>query len=651
MEINDLSPTSTPLSEGAKVTTSGQWKGRIVQNLPGKHTSNPIVKKVLEIGKIEFLSQFTFDQVSKMTKGQKQLKKIELGLQKLSETRIKLTKDELLELQAIAQKAFDSEEMSKQDTGFLGIPGLIRQLAVESGVGDYAAQQKDLQTTFLSIKENIKDLEKAIAIRPKLIKSFEKQMTKKVKKFFRQLKNREISHTKLNQKREALFKQLESSDGWGTLEETQGLLALRRKLEQSIIPSPGAHARFQQARYDLEFGLLFGKNTKIMNKLATHLKSSLQDSNEHFEMDKEAIKSLLKAQLEDINTEMTKTNVTISYKKKIKDSIEQEPHLYPSEPTLNGEPKSLAKHFYILNKLMRNMGVIPTKRVFFENENVKNVTEQIKEMALSKNTVSIILPNHAVLIVTDPERGIFRFYDPNNGLYRFDDSSMFAACVSRHINRYNKAEQPVFDINDNVGDNYPVIMQNHMEVPISQSVGRGMTGDLGLGAGICAALCNHVGRFFLEHPNVDDRLTAEMLGLSEFNEIQIREEKAKIFIDQKKYTEARIEYYLLLNMIPNSKRDRELDRIIEDQGIYSAIRYASEKDYMGNPASLGFEQTSLLFKILHIMDLENKAKTQQTSSENTKEVPSSENSSSNQATEKPIKFNTRIAFTILGLQD
>jgi len=562
--------------------------GRIVKEINSNYSQNPVIQKVLELGEASLYSAHI--DTTQFTSSILLLQKFNEGIHQISKpaTHLELTKDDIKEIKGMIDKTYDSAEMTKKKKGYFAISEYARQTFKYYNINDYGKNQDYLNFIYKNVNSELEILNEIAKARPLLINEFELEMKDKTSKFKENILKKTDTSEELETQKEELLELFNSDRAFGTLEETKNLKSMQAEVERLFIPSSGTRIRNQQAGY------LIGNKIENRPFLAWKLllpalrrqqqipqkESTLFQINTMIDVMKPILLNV-KAHLAEFNSRMTALT-------------DKRAELYHS-----GDKFAL----YFKFNLLKQMGVEPIKHYHLEDSTLKTTTDMIKNFANVRNVVLIGAPQHAMLISADPENKIYRFFDPNGGIFRFDNPETFAINVAKHISRFYTDDWALFDPEnlkspqDDPNISYEHMFKYHMEVPISQAAGRAKAGDLELDTGVCLALCAHVAKHLLMPQDPDDQLTTDSLGLQEFNEVTIREERAKIFLDQRKYKEAIVEFNQLLDLIPQDKRDPGIDKIKEELGHEAARTYANEKGYFKDQASLGYTQATILNEI------------------------------------------------------
>jgi cell pole-organizing protein PopZ len=246
----------------------------------------------------------------------------------------------------------------------------------------------------------------------------------------------------------------------GTKAKSDEALALAGRLEQMIVPlGAGPRIRFEHARYD-------NSTTPVL------------------------ISKGLEANL----AEQTEARATVDARR-IRGR-------YPNVSSIT-EAKDQSPNFGRV-AMLESMGIKPGQETLFLNKKLPRVIAHLESLAGKQGAYYFHIKGHAMAIFTDPATNTYRFFDPNYGLYRFYSPKEFAEKVIRFVN----------DNYSNAKKRYPFTIDYNLETRVNQGVG---DGNKDLGNGVCAAMSAHVGRWFLEHPNYKGVVTAQMLGLGEFD--------------------------------------------------------------------------------------------------------------------------------------
>lgn len=485
------------------------------------------------------------DSLNKI-KYQKELKDLQSNIQQSSQ-RQKWEKDDLLDLKGLAQDLYELALIKEENKNLLG------NILVDS--------PENLKNILESIKKDIAGLEKAK--KTEEVSHVDPKLKIEVEEFLENVKERKKAPEKLLQEKEQLLEKLHAKNEKGAIER----FFLRRRLEEAVIPGAGSHVRFQQARYNLEHRISIEGKFRDVQGVAAQSKKILN--------------------------------------KEIENSVKKDNKLYIVKP-LHSTNIEHTRSRYLLYQLIERMGTKPLQLDSFTDEYFSNAFTHLQSIIQTKGVSLAIVPGHALLMSIDPKNGIYRFYDPNFGIFRFKEPESFVTFVCKFIDKnYISSQHHLSDsltLPQRKGDSLAEL-GGYLEVSIPQA---GLNSSLSLNGGVCVALCSHVGRFLLEHPDFQDPLTPDVLGLSEFDIRKIHEERAKTYMENGEFEKAEQEYRILLGMIPlpEDKRDRQLERIARS-GRSLFIDYATTKGYFDekNPH---YHEAILWHRLLQAVELQGK---------------------------------------------
>ena len=299
---------------------------------------------------------------------------------------------------------------------------------------------------------------------------------------------------------------------------------LKSKLDNLVIPpGAGSKVRFGQAQYQMN----------LTNSLGPHLsrRSPAKDFNDWLEkplgertaeMRKKAQRAL--EQEKDFVERFKSTSAALL--EEVKKKSKEYPHRIAvdlADKDIFGKVRTVS-NMVDIDTLHRNgldFAAAAEKKYDALDPDMSAVKGAFLEISKQKQVAQLGIPGHAMMIATDPEAGVYRFFDPNVGIYKFDDPKIFSDVVSRYIND-SYVGTAGFD---------RLKLSSYLEVPVDQMADP----QQGFDEGVCNALSMHVAKWLLEHPDFKGKLTAEMLGLIEFNAVAIYEQEAKRHLEREEY--------------------------------------------------------------------------------------------------------------------
>jgi tetratricopeptide (TPR) repeat protein len=232
-------------------------------------------------------------------------------------------------------------------------------------------------------------------------------------------------------------------------------------------------------------------------------------------------------------------------------------------------------------ELSEKYGLKSSATVSSTNGNLHESISQLMKLAQTQNTCILRVPDHAMAISTDPKSNTYRFFDPNIGVYVFDNPREFAEQVIHFVNmNYNKSTYSPYNthpLSKVGGGPQPPLstMSAHHQLSVKQAL---LGADRSLGSGICAAMSNHVARWFLEHPGHTEPITSEMLGLDEFQP-QIALARRGDTLQQHRFMEKARETYLdAADSMPGGRQlIANMDALEQKDGLNAVIKHLADQ--------------------------------------------------------------------------
>ncbi len=185
--------------------------------------------------------------------------------------------------------------------------------------------------------------------------------------------------------------------------------------------------------------------------------------------------------------------------------------------------------------IVRSYGLEPVNSQVLERPTRAQLNKMLLDAAEQKeSSIHIVLvPEHAMLIAVDPATRTYHFFDPNSGLYRLPNQYEFAEYVSDHIRgRYDYAHPPGSDV-----------LRIYRTLEVGQVAEA--TSQHALSKGVCYAMSVHMARWLFEHPGYDGPLSAEAMGLGDFNVQKRLAESAERNMRSQYYEKALAEYEMI----------------------------------------------------------------------------------------------------------
>ncbi len=186
---------------------------------------------------------------------------------------------------------------------------------------------------------------------------------------------------------------------------------------------------------------------------------------------------------------------------------EEEKAAKANYPFMFAEPAAREAKSHIA--MMRSSGVEPLSRETFDDTRIALLPKALGSAISAKGTTYVRVPEHALVINSDPKTNTYQFFDPNRGLFTFHNAAEFNEQVVAYIHRHY----------DGTGRYRPSVestMDSHLVAPIDHFFRR----DLSLESGVCAAMSLHVANWFVRHPEATGTIDATALGLGDFDTVR-----------------------------------------------------------------------------------------------------------------------------------
>ncbi len=344
-------------------------------------------------------------------------------------------------------------------------------------------------------------------------------------------------------------------------------MELASRLRELIVhEGAGPRLRFEQSRY-LEGARYVGKAKQKLDALAGPAPSLFSKAKE-WVMGRTKEEEQAKA-FRDVKAKLDSSASTVN--QQLKDR-------YPAVPTPLADTTRFV-HSEI--EMLESTGLKPVSSVWSGNENLHASVSQLRELTQSRNTAIFSVTGHAMVIDTDPKTNMYRFFDPNVGLYVFNDPQDFAEQVIYFANKnYNASTYSPYEHGLKDGPRQPESLHlgPHRQLLIEQGL---LGGDRSLRQGICAAMSAHVARWFLEHPDHTQPITAEMLGLDEFQPQIAAAKRGDALLQMQFLKEAQDQYWVQgRRMADDDQKIKIVESVRKLTGVggaSAALKYLAEQ--------------------------------------------------------------------------